>query len=385
MMIVVADDFTGAAEIAGAALRHGLRVVLTVSAAEKPLADVWVISTDMRSMPRPEALAWVRAFARQFADVDGDAIFFKIDSVLRGYPIEILWEYRESVRRQWVLVVPANPSLGRVIRDGVYYVDGVPLGHSSFALPGADWPGPSRVVDLIPAGMQSRVQVAAVTDRVAHDKPIVVGNASKEEDLKLWAQRLNRDTIAAGGAGFFEALLSLRGVGPTGSPSTDCGGAWVMVCGSFHANSREAVEAARKLGVPVADMPRDWLAGGKTDAATAAWADEAVAHLRASGRVVITAGGDVVEARKDDIREITATVVDTVLQRAPVGDLLVEGGATAAAILRRLGYASCRPLKEWARGVVTMAIDGAPIRLTTKPGSYRWPADLWAEWIQDKR
>ena len=60
------------------------------------------------------------------------------------------------------------------------------------------------------------------------------------------------------------------------------------------------------------------------------------------------------------------------------GELLVEGGATAAAILQRLHLQAFTPVEELAPGVIRMQVAGnRQLCLTLKPGSYDWPAALW--------
>jgi uncharacterized protein YgbK (DUF1537 family) len=52
MIAVIADDFTGAAELAGISLRYGLKVELCVGKVEYKNADVLVVSTDSRSLKK---------------------------------------------------------------------------------------------------------------------------------------------------------------------------------------------------------------------------------------------------------------------------------------------------------------------------------------------
>ena len=60
MIIVIADDITGAAEIAGIAHRYGLRVLLSIDeicqgTGSKEVYDVMVIATDSRSYSSEQA------------------------------------------------------------------------------------------------------------------------------------------------------------------------------------------------------------------------------------------------------------------------------------------------------------------------------------------
>ena len=68
----------------------------------------------------------------------------------------------------------------------------------------------------------------------------------------------------------------------------------------------------------------------------------------------------------------------TVLREISVGRLLLEGGATAAAVVRELGWTRLCACEVAAPGTGTLRPFGlaAPI-LSIKPGSYDWPMNLW--------
>ncbi len=72
-----------------------------------------------------------------------------------------------------------------------------------------------------------------------------------------------------------------------------------------------------------------------------------------------------------------AGVVEQFLAASPVDSLFVDGGATAAALVQRLGWRQLSVERELAPGVVCLAVvgQGAPLVLM-KPGSYQWPDTL---------
>ena len=104
-MRVVADDLSGAVETAAVL---GLERVRLKGDAEGAVLDL-----DTRSLPPHEAAARVRRAGR----ID----FKKIDSQLRGNVAAEL-----AVLEGAVIVAPALPVEGRVVRGGVLYVDGEP-------------------------------------------------------------------------------------------------------------------------------------------------------------------------------------------------------------------------------------------------------------------
>ncbi|MCR9098319.1 MAG: four-carbon acid sugar kinase family protein [bacterium] len=88
-VIVLADDRSGACEMAGIALRFGRQA--EVQQSFNPGTDVAVIvyNSDTRSRGLPEARQRLRAFCQQLLKQGTGCYFFKkIDSVLRGHIVE---------------------------------------------------------------------------------------------------------------------------------------------------------------------------------------------------------------------------------------------------------------------------------------------------------
>jgi D-threonate/D-erythronate kinase len=67
-------------------------------------------------------------------------------------------------------------------------------------------------------------------------------------------------------------------------------------------------------------------------------------------------------------------VAARVLDAAEVEHVFAEGGATAVALARRMGWKRLAVKAELAPGVATMSLSGrGSLFLTVKPGSYPWP------------
>jgi uncharacterized protein YgbK (DUF1537 family) len=109
------------------------------------------------------------------------------------------------------------------------------------------------------------------------------------------------------------------------------------------------------------------------------WATTVIQTLEHHPQVIVAIDRPV---RQDDglpqtLTTYLSTVVEFVLDRSSIGHLLVEGGATAAALIQRLNWQKMRVKYELAPGVVCMQVVGkrCPL-LTMKPGSYVWPDDI---------
>jgi uncharacterized protein YgbK (DUF1537 family) len=70
-------------------------------------------------------------------------------------------------------------------------------------------------------------------------------------------------------------------------------------------------------------------------------------------------------------------LASAIVRQARIGRVYVEGGATAAALVDRMGWKRISVVGELAPGVATLGIeDHSSLELTIKPGSYVWPAAL---------
>ena len=191
-MLIIADDITGAAEIAGIAWRKGLKVRLMVYQPNMPTTPLssWrgtggealILATDTRSGTEEEAVKTIEEVAtclslgvqecrssgvqtlpsstsnsstRQLVNLSTDAnnsstcqlvnsstdasnsstdiIFKKTDSVLRGHVAAELEALMRLTGKSNTLLIPQNPSKGRIVKDGIYYINGTPLDQTSFA------------------------------------------------------------------------------------------------------------------------------------------------------------------------------------------------------------------------------------------------------------
>ena len=56
MIVVIADDLTGAAELGGLGLKYGLKVEVATSVDGHSKADLLIVSTDTRSMEKQNAV-----------------------------------------------------------------------------------------------------------------------------------------------------------------------------------------------------------------------------------------------------------------------------------------------------------------------------------------
>ncbi len=352
MIAVIADDITGAAEMAGIAHCLGLRVMLSTNPDTiTDNTDVFVIATDTRSMTEEEAAAESARVASAVGNTPGvDHIFKKTDSALRGHVEAELEALISNTRYDNAIYLPANPSKGRIIRDGIYYIGGKPLHETDFSFD-PEFPAMS-------SSLEERFP-----DHGA--KNILFANATSEEDVRRVVRDSGRTTLLAGAADLFTAFLDryTTGVKTCSTPSriefTDS----IIVCGSTQSKPIDC-------GVRTEYMPTDVYDGRATGHDWAA----SISSTYKADRSVILAINDRHRTGHDTavyLRETMAVTISDLIAVHRPAELIIEGGATAYAILSRLGWKSFRITDQIAPGVIRMlAPDG--IHITMKPGSYPW-------------
>jgi len=382
MIAVIADDFTGAAEIGGVAIRHGFRVVIDTAVDKNIDTDILIIATDSRSQTAEKAGALTERVTSQLLALRPDFIYKKVDSILRGNVGEELTAQLKASALGRALLVPANPELKRTIENGIYYYNGKLLNEFNFTDGSSNKRVSSSVLDLIGATFRSSASVISCENALP-DKGLLIGNTTSSSDLESWAKKIDSKTIPAGGSGFFDAILK---AGKTSVPQTkkpiQLGETKLYVCGSAFVNSRLLVSAAKESGQCVVYMPQKLFAGNRqNEMLTLRWESEIIRAIREKKKVIVATNAidtNKVENISSKIKEAISGVIEHVLKEVKIDELIIEGGATAYSIIQRLGYSKFYPSDELGPGAIRMKVEeNKDLFLTLKPGSYSWPDSVW--------
>lgn len=383
MICVIADDLAGAAELGGVALRHGYSAEVQLAFDAGSSAEVICVNTDSRSCAAHEAARRAAQIAMDCREAGITGVFKKVDSVLRGWVVSELSAMLPALGRERALLVPANPGRGRVIREGQYWIDGRPLHETDFA---RDPEHPVRspaVLALLGASGTGPVHVLPAGSSLP-PRGILVGEASCPADLDAWAGRLDAATLPAGAAEFFAAFLAGAGNRERGDEPVAMLGRVqehvLFVCGSTSSASRAFLRRAEAGGVPVQRMPAGLLdPDPPRESLVAEWAAATVRALQAHPRAVVAIDRPLQPepGMPRRLSEALAAAVRQVLEQQEVEGLLVEGGATAMALMQALGWARLGVERELAPGVVGLRPAGrAGPLVVVKPGSYAWPEEV---------
>jgi D-threonate/D-erythronate kinase len=381
MIAVISDDFTGAAEIGGIALRNGFSVTIDTSVNANYSCDVLVIATNTRSLCKIEAQKEIKEVTEELLKLHPDFIYKKTDSLLRGKIGDELDVQLAVSGKKKVLLVPANPSMNRTIVDGIYYINKIPLMESNFFGDDFDKGTTSNVLDMIGNDYKDQSFSISLGQKIPQEG-FIIGNTPTNEDLMGWANVIDDSMLPAGGASFFNAILKKIKKEKNETTKTLLFGKKALyVCGSNHLPSREVVRKVQEAGGSVLYMPKSIFCVENYSGIIQDWAKKIILEIEKADKVIIAIDSlecDGVDNIPFRIKEIFAIAVKKVLEKVCLDELLIEGGATAYSIIEHLEYKKFYPEQELAQGVIRMSIEEVKeMHLTLKPGSYQWTESIW--------
>ncbi|MEY4583621.1 MAG: hypothetical protein RJB10_118, partial [Pseudomonadota bacterium] len=125
----IADDFTGATDLANNLVRTGLRVIQTIGIPEKPLdeeADVVVVALKTRTVPAKDAVLQSLAALAWLRDQGAGQIYFKycstFDSTAKGNIGPVTDALMDALNTDFTIACPAFPENGRTVFKGYLFV-----------------------------------------------------------------------------------------------------------------------------------------------------------------------------------------------------------------------------------------------------------------------
>lgn len=360
MIIVIADDITGAAEIAGIGLQYGLQVKLVMDYITQLSTgcDLLVCATNTRSLTEEEAIRQSHRLAGQLRASGCQQVFKKTDSALRGHLTAEIQPLLDLLHFKQALLIPQNPSKGRTIQNGIYYINDTPL-HETFFKDDPEFPAQSSEVNHFLQGRPG----------------FTIANATSVEQIKEYATSLPSDTLPAGGADFFSAYLEVQGYRLRATRYTFnglMGGGVLVVCGSTVQHPLASFGYIQRYRVPIASMPLPVFMG---DEAPYPWIERIKNLYIRKQSLIITIGHPpkTGKAFADRLKQILTRASAVLLSTRTPSYLIIEGGATAFSILQQLGYNEFTVKLEIAPGVIYLApIRFAKFHIIIKPGSYSW-------------
>jgi uncharacterized protein YgbK (DUF1537 family) len=393
---VIADDLTGACDVAAALLPWPTGITVYPDgmvpddrgARDRPLA---VRNTQSRTLRPAAAARRVRGALASVGRGFEGVLLKKIDTGLRGPLGAEIDAALDALGAAQAFVLPAIPEVGRTTVGGEQLVDGVPVHRTAFANDPHNPIRDARVGAVIEA--TSRRSTGAVglhatrhPERMAAAldgcrAPVVVIDAETDEDLSACVRALlrrPRPLLLVGSIGVARALRETlpveHGAGADPSAEPPSGAGVLVVVGSVHPTTRAQQEHAGRCGVFGAVM-EVLPAGGERVGR------EAARELRAGHSVALVAPAEVTAGNETAIAAALRSAVTSALATTRPAGVLLVGGETAFHVLDGLGHPplaiESRPAPLVVRGRLAAGRHrGLPI--VTKGGSTGEPELLAA-------
>jgi 3-dehydrotetronate 4-kinase len=348
----VADDFTGATDLAGVLVRDGLRAIVTIGVqrdVELPDVDAVVVALKSRTAPVADAVADSRAALEWLRELGARNVYFKIcstfDSTPQGNIGPVADALLDDLGAVFAVVTPAYPANGRTVVNGHLFVGGIPLSESSMARHPLTPMRDSNLVRVLQQQTERRVGLLG-----EEGLTYAIADATDDADLLDLGARFHDLPLLVGGSGLAHGLA--HSFGRTGSAAAaHPEGPAIVLAGSLSDATREQITRMSEHYPAVHVDDYDGYRGETllVHSGARAGADAAAieAQLAAAARDAVASG-----ARR----------------------VIVAGGETSGAVVQALGIRALAVGREITPGVPWMtSIDDPPLALALKSGNFGGP------------
>jgi uncharacterized protein YgbK (DUF1537 family) len=407
----IADDYTGASDLANTLTRCGLRTVQTIGVPADQLAlpevDAVVVSLKSRSIEAGLAVSRSRAADKWLRGRGARHVLFKIcstfDSTDAGNIGPVMDALRADSGDTIVLVTPAFPETGRTVYMGNLFVGSVPLNES----PLKDHPlNPMRdsnlvrvlarqseckvsLVDLATVARGPEAVRARLADLSGKGFGAAIVDAVFERDLETIGNVALDHRVSVGASGFglglARALVASGRVKPGASNTISdapVGGPAACLAGSCSQATLQQIANAEQV-MAVLHLDPEQVVAGRDEARRAlAWAKERIkdgpiliASSSTPDQVAALQARHGRDAAGHAIEQAMADIAEGLVQSG-VHRLVVAGGETSGAVVDRLGIPGFLVGAEIAAGVPVLRAVGAKdgeMLLALKSGNFGGP------------
>ncbi len=413
---VIADDMTGATDVALMLNRSGMRTVQVIgvpaAGAALPEADAVVVALKSRTTPVAEAVADSLAACDALLAAGARQILFKycstFDSTAQGNIGPVADALMQRLGTDFAIVCPAFPANGRSIYQGYLFVGAVPLHESSMKDHPLTPMRDSNLMRLMGAQAKGAVGLVDYTTVLAGPAAVkarfaklqeggmryAVTDALTNEDLMTLGHAVSEHVLLTGGSGIAMGLpqnFRRAGLLPERAASARLqapAGRAGILSGSCSAATRAQIGTALAAGYAARKIdPLALAAGGQNAAELADWA----LSQPADAPFLLYSSDDPAEvsAVQEKLgRETAGAVVEAAfaeiarrLASAGVTRLLVAGGETSGAVVLGLGIRTLEIGPEIDPGVPwTRVIDGPEMAVALKSGNFGAPDFFVKAW-----
>jgi uncharacterized protein YgbK (DUF1537 family) len=405
----IADDFTGATDLANNLVRGGMRVVQAIGVPAQPLdtqADAVVVALKSRTLPGHEAIAQSLAALRWLQAQGAQQIYFKycstFDSTIQGNIGPVAEALMAALGTDFTIATPAFPDNHRTVFKGHLFVGDALLNESGMQNHPLTPMNDANLVRVLQGQCAGQVGLidyrvvaqggAAIQARIAQLRSqgvrLAVVDAISNDDLMRLAPALRGMPLVTAGSGVAIGLPGNFGLAPSSTASAlpPAVGQQAVVSGSCSLATNRQVQAFIQSGRPALaidplQISARQAAGGDVVADTLAWAQP----LLAQGPLLVysSAEAKAVKAVQEQLGagaagalvEHTLASIARGLVTLGVRQLVLAGGETSGACVQALNISQLKigpqidPGVPWCHAQ-SEAAPGAGLHLTLKSGNF---------------
>lgn len=365
----IADDFTGATDLANNLVRSGFRVIQVNGLPDGPLhgpADAVVVALKSRTIAAQEAVVQSRQALAWLLAAGAQQVYFKycstFDSTSAGNIGPVAEALMEALGTDFTIATPAFPDNGRTVFKGHLFVGDQLLSESGMAHHPLTPMTDSNLVRLLQSQCKGKVGLidhrtvalgtGAIRDRMAELRAqgvrLAVVDAISNADLFTLCPALKSLPLITAGSGVAIGLAANHALAHADHAASlpPARGRAVALSGSCSVASNEQVAHFESTGQPALaiDVPRA-LAGAPVAQEALAWVQSALAGTNGPILIFSTSSPEAVRAHQAQagalaVGKALESVMAQIAAGLPamgVGKLVVAGGETAGACVQALG------------------------------------------------
>jgi uncharacterized protein YgbK (DUF1537 family) len=401
-ILVLADDLTGAVECGAQLAKRGISAPVQIRpdpvSPDLPACSLpRVLNCDTRQLEPTVAAETIAGQLGRCFEPPPLCIYKKTDSTLRGNLGSELEALSFFAPKSPIIYVPAYPRLGRTCRDGILYLNGVPISETGFGRESSQTPATSSLLRIL--SQQSSLPVMLV--RKANHLRTILGSGAKrillvcdaqtDEELEELAKAATSQPppwLLAGPAAFLGAVLESFGKHCSTFLEVQSAGRMLWIFGSLHPQSQDQINDAAEKEILVASLPPLFLeaTGFSLKFSSQGFAQILALQLKEKRHLIL---GGPSSRQAEMAKSLPLTTVNPLISqclgtvgaeifRDEVPDVLgICGGDTAQAVLEAMGVATIYPLGELMEGIPISKIHygDRSLLLITKAGGFG-PVDL---------
>lgn len=396
LMGVIADDYTGASDIASEIQSQGVPVCLSLGLPEETFwqkfkndwCGVVVIGLKTRMMKADDACLYSKLAYKILKEYGAERIYDKycstMDSTDKGNIGPVLDTLLELENLTYTLICPSFIENGRSVAKGVLYVEGIPLNESSMKNHPLTPMNYSTIIDILKHQSQYpsyALPLSIIKDEEALKKFIaekavyskhfyIIPDYENELDGKLLAEHFTDYPLLSGASGLAKEIANRLSDYKNENETIPNHADTLALCGSCSSTTLKQITFAKKMNLPLLKLD--------INKSTDILLDKALAFIQEHRDYSIIYTSQSLEERKKDGKKLNADEIEELFAEiakraklAGIVNFIVCGGETSGAVCNAINYNEFHLNGTVDAGVpILIPIQNENMRIVLKSGNF---------------